>query len=180
MNHQQLSRSRDFEIVKTLESWRALSTRQIQVMFFPSLFPAQRRMSILAQRKKVSFIRLYDNPSWYFVGKEPKEIERYITLNWIRLWLVKNKKSWQVYQDWVYDIENYAAQVRVFNTWQGTYQELNIEYNPAGKFIDEGESAWSFGSVIKEEKEKIKRLLVAEVKKNGVLSMSEIMEAFTL
>jgi len=176
MNHQQQSKARDFEIVKALESWRALSTRQLQVMFFPSLRVARRRLSILAERNKIKFIREYDNPAWYFISKEPKQIERYITLNWIRLWLYKNKKC----QEWIYDIETYSSQARAFDPWEGKWTEISVEYNPAGNFENETESAWSFGTIIKEEKEKIKRLMVAETPKKGVLTMAEIMEAFAL
>lgn len=108
-NHQKGYR-RDRQVLETIAEWGTLDTEQLYLLFYPSLRVARRRLLILTSKGKLKRIReAIELPYSYFIKK--CDATR-IAINWLRIWLMKRLKSWEVLE--AFDYESSTAIVRNF------------------------------------------------------------------
>lgn len=123
MNNHQLGCRRDRLLIDTLQEWGTMDTEQIRIMFFPSLRVAQRRLQRLKDKGKVKRIReMLETPYCYYIKQYSYER---MAINWVRLWLSKQLKSWEKINEFDYD-NNIC---RVINTVTCGIKTYNVYYN---------------------------------------------------
>ena len=144
MNNHQRSCYRDRQIQQVLSEWGALDIFQLTALFFPSLKMAQKRMQRLTEMGKVKRSREnLGQPYWYYIDKKPVQIEHRLGMNWIRLWLMKNLKSWEKIYSFDYEI-NYGqlrpdGLIGIKNSQTGKYKFKFIEYDRGFNKFDKAE-----------------------------------------
>jgi hypothetical protein len=95
---------RDNAIIKQLEEWQVLDTDQIQHLYFPSLRMAQKRLQRLVELKKLHRARDYSGQAYYYyLEAKPGQACHRVGLNWVRLWLERELKSWEQLSTWQYE-----------------------------------------------------------------------------
>lgn len=123
MNNHQKGYRRDRSVIETLAEWGTMSTDQLQALFYPSARVAQRRLKILTAKGKIKrYHEVIGLPYIYSLSK-PDNVR--LSLNWLRIWLTKRLKSWEVIE--TFDYEANACIVR--NTVQNTIKTYNVFYN---------------------------------------------------
>ena len=159
MNNHVKGYRRDNAIMKALEEWKVLDTDQIQLLFFynVSLRMTQKRLQRLTDLKKIYRKRDYPGQSYYyFLGKEPGQVNHKLGINWIRLWLQHSLKSWESLSTWqyepVYNSIRPDGLAAIKNTITGKIRVLFIERecdtNPCKKvkLYNDFYSSGSYGS----------------------------------
>ena len=134
MNNHQKSYYRDKLIQETLAEWGCLDIFQLTKLFFPSLKMAQKRMQRLSESGKV--LRCRENlgqPYCYYSSKKPLQQEHRLGMNWIRLWLLLQLRSWEKIYSFNYEI-NYSVLrpdglIGIYNTVTNKYRFVFIEYD---------------------------------------------------
>ena len=91
---------RDNSILETLEQWKVLDTEQIRLLLFHELAQgrriAQNRLLRLHQRRRLNRGRdSFDQPYYYYMGKAEGQVTHRLGVNWVRLWLTRNLKTWE-------------------------------------------------------------------------------------
>ncbi len=101
-NHQ-LAYCRDKSLISLIEECKALTTEQVQLLFFPSLRTTQRRLKRLLEYKTLKRGReRLGEPYYYYLDKRPGQLEHVLGVNWIYIWLRKHVRSWERFHafDW--------------------------------------------------------------------------------
>ena len=127
MNQHQLGVRRDNLVIECLQDWGTMDTEQIRLRFFRSVRVAQRRLQIMAKKGKLKRCReAIETPySYYLKRYEPERI----ALNWVRIWMIRRLKSWEILES--FDYGTITAIVR--NTVAGTVKTYNVFYNVTRK-----------------------------------------------
>lgn len=128
---------RDNDILTALEQYRALNTDQVWVKFFSDIptgrRKAQERLLKLQQRKQVNRYRLENGTFAYYLHK-PKLIEHLIGVNWGRLWLERQARSWETTQ-WQYEVKFRSLRadglLLLRNNFTGKYRAFLVEHDCA-------------------------------------------------
>jgi hypothetical protein len=163
VNNHQMGVRRDRLVLDALAEWGTMDTEQIRLKFFPSDRVARRRLQIMTQKGKVRRIReAIETPySYYLKRYEPERI----TLNWLRLWLLKRLKSWEVME--AFDYSTNTCLIR--NTAMNTVKTYNVFYNVTRKLWIDGEAIIVFDHE-EQRREAVKRI------KATLLTVEEIRE----
>lgn len=123
MNNHQKGYRRDRTVIETLREWGTMDTEQLRILFYPSDRVARRRLKILTDKGKVKRYReAIEIPYIYSLGKH--DIER-LVLNWLRIWILRRLKSWEVIE--LFDYEMNTCSIR--NTATGGIKTINTLYN---------------------------------------------------
>lgn len=109
MSNHQRGYQRDSLILETIEQWKVLDTEQIRLMFFrgssQSHHLAQRRLLTLCKRLRLKRDRdSMDRPYYYYTQRQGQASHR-LGVNWVRLWLMRNLKSWEVLHSFEYEVD---------------------------------------------------------------------------
>ncbi|MBP2643447.1 MAG: hypothetical protein H6Q67_1334 [Firmicutes bacterium] len=134
MNNRQKGYYRDRLIQEVLAEWGVLDIYQLAQMFFPSMKMAQKRMQRLAELKKVKKSRdSIGEPYIYYAEKKPGQIEHRLGVNWVRVWLLANLRSWEKAYSFHYEV-NYGALrpdglMGIYNTVTNKHRFVFIEYD---------------------------------------------------
>lgn len=136
MNSQQLGVRRDKLVLEMLADWGTMDTSQIHMKVFPKVHVrvAQRRLQIMAKKGKLKrFREAIEIPySYYLKRYEPERI----ALNWVRIWLLKRLKSWEIMESFDYG----ANSCTIRNTIKNTVRTVNVFYNVQRKIWIDGEA----------------------------------------
>lgn len=123
MNNHQKGYRRDRTVIEALKEWGTLDTEQLRILFYPSVRVAQRRLKILVGKGKIRrFRESVELPYIYCIGKA--DTVR-LTLNWLRIWLLRRLKSWEVIEE--FDYSTNTCSIR--NTIAGSVRTYTILYN---------------------------------------------------
>lgn len=135
MNNHQKGYRRDRAVIETLQDWGTMDTEQLRILFYHSARVAQRRLKILTAKGKIKrFHEVIGLPYIYSLSK-PDNVR--LTLNWLRIWLVKRLKSWEVIE--TFDYETNTCIIK--NTVQNTIKTYNFFYNAFRKtWLNGGET----------------------------------------
>jgi hypothetical protein len=164
VNYHQLGARRDRLVLDALseKEWGCLDTDQLHYMFFPSIRVARRRLQILVKKGKLKRTReVVETPYSYFIKKCDNER---IALNWLRLWLTKRLKSWEVIDEFCYETNTCL----VLNTVTNAVKTYNVFYNVYKKIWIDGEViiVYDFEKQRQEASKRVKGtlLLLSEIK----------------
>lgn len=107
MNNHKRGYFRDNKILDLIEEWRVLDTNQIRVLVFPDtqygLRKCQNRLQTL-RRKGNIICRQISKDKPYVYSTEPREqLEHMVNINYCRLWIMQNLKSWESLWCWKYE-----------------------------------------------------------------------------
>ena len=106
MNNHELCYRRDNQILEALQTWKVMDTWILSKLYFPSLRMAQRRLQRLTEKRRINKFRpSIDSANLYYIGKRPVQIEHKLTTNWIRMYLLKQLKSWESFSAFEYEID---------------------------------------------------------------------------
>lgn len=108
MSNHQKGYSRDREIVADVEACGLLDTEQIRLMRFRGLKYgrriAQKRLLSLHKRGRLNRSRLsIEHRFYYYIGKQGRQIEHRLGVNWVRVWLIRKLKSWETLHSFDYE-----------------------------------------------------------------------------
>ncbi len=115
-------------------------------MLFPfryGLRKAQERLFKLHLGKKLLRCRLGDGSFVYYTGRRPRLMEHLLAVNWVRIWIARSCRSWEVlhsfsYED-KYDVLRTDGFAAVKNNVTGRYRfmflELDRDHNPFDKVV---------------------------------------------
>lgn len=128
---------RDRAIVELLESCGALDTDQIHLLLFQDVSKrvTQRRLKTLREKKLVKADRLtVGEPSFYYLGKRPGQVDHTLALNWVYTWTIRNLRSWEKLHSFSREIDYkilrsdgfIAIQNLVASTWDFSFIEMDI------------------------------------------------------
>lgn len=127
MNNHQKGYRRDRLVLETIAEWGVMDTEQIRLLHFPSARVAQRRLRVLADRGRLKRCReATEAPYAYFTGKY--DAGR-LALNWVRLWLTRRLKNWEVLESFDYG----ASTATILNTVTGAAKTFTVLHNATRK-----------------------------------------------
>jgi len=143
MNNHQKGYYRDRHIQETLSEWGCLDIFQLTTLFFPSLKMAQKRMQRLANKGKVQRSRAELGQPYCYYMEKPMQLEHRLGVNWMRLWLLSQLKSWERVYSFNYEI-NYGplrpdGLIGIKNTVTGKYRFMFLEFDRAFNKFDKAE-----------------------------------------
>lgn len=102
-----IGKRRDREILEAVESRRALETEQVRAIIFPGmssgLRKAQEKLLKLAKKGRLQRERVDDGVFAYFRDVRPGALRHTLGVNWLRIWLEKQMKSWEAFHSWEYE-----------------------------------------------------------------------------
>ena len=78
MNPHKVACQRDSDIIRDIGRHRILDIIQLQMLHFPSIYTAQRRMLALTRAKKVHRLRLMDSSFAYYLDTKPQQVEHFL------------------------------------------------------------------------------------------------------
>jgi len=97
--------SRDKLIISMVEEWKVVNARQVQAHMFKfpyGLRKAQERLLKLHRRGKLT--RWHGEEGYsYSLEKKNASSAHFEALNWVRIWLENNCKSWEHFHSWQYE-----------------------------------------------------------------------------
>ena len=112
-----------------------MDTEQLQTLFYPSARVAQRRLKALTDKGKIKrFRESVELPYMYSIGKP--DIVR-LVVNWLRIWILKRLKSWEVLEE--FDYQSGTCTIR--NAVAGNIRTITVLYNTNRKTWLSGETA---------------------------------------
>jgi hypothetical protein len=162
VNNHQKGYRRDRLVLETIAEWGTMDTEQLQILFYPSMRVAQRRLQKLVAKGKLKRIReCVETPYSYFVQRYDQSR---LALNWARIWLVKRLKSWEVL-----DFDYSTATIR--NTITGATKTFAVLYNVNRK-------TWLGDAVIVYDTDHQKREAAKRIQ-GELLTIDEIREEVT-
>lgn len=83
-----------------------MDTDQVRAMLFPFLYgrrKAQERLLKLYQRGRLQRERVDDGVFAYYRDARPGALRHTLGVNWVRIWLEKRLKSWEIMHSWEYE-----------------------------------------------------------------------------
>lgn len=142
---------RDKRILQAIEEYAALTTEQVQVLYFHNMQygqrKAQERLLKMHRAGKINRSRFAESPYHYYVGERPGMIKHLLATNWTRIWLQNTLPSWERLHSWSYEqdyrvlrCDGFAA---IKNSMTGKFRFVFVE-------LDRGTNA--FDKVIKYNK----------------------------
>lgn len=106
-NHRRKGLNRDRQIVRIIEECKALDTDQIWALFFSDIRygrrKAQERLLKLYKRGRLRRCRQGEGPYIYYVDEKPKQLEHLLGVNWARVWIQIQLKTWERLHSWTYE-----------------------------------------------------------------------------
>lgn len=165
MSNHQKGYSRDSSIISDIEECGILDTEQIRLLRFKGLKYgrriAQKRLLSLHKRGRISRTRLsIGHPYYYYIGKQGRQVEHRLGVNWIYCWFVANLKTWQRLK-WEYEVDiggvRPDALATIYNTIERTQRTVCVEFDRdtesssdiREKYIDEDVLVVTVGDVEK-------------------------------
>lgn len=107
MNQRLKGSRRDKEILQAIEDYGVLNTEQVKALFFSDiqsgLRKAQERLYKLHKRDRLNRCRFEDGPYCYYRERKPKTLEHLLGLNWVRIWVLKNCRTWDKIHSFNYE-----------------------------------------------------------------------------
>lgn len=140
MSNHQKGYSRDRSIIASVEEQGCLDTEQIRIMHFSGLKYgrriAQKRLLSLHKRGRVNRARLsIGHPYYYYIGRQGRQVEHRLGVNWIRVWMVAKLETWERMHSFEYEVDygilrtdGFAA---VKNKMTGAFKFYFVEYDNA-------------------------------------------------
>lgn len=106
MNNRKLGLDRDNEILHNIEAFKCLCTDQVGIRLFrgqkAGLRKAQERLLKLHQRGYIERTRV-EGQYAYYQGERPGMLLHLLSLNWVRMWIEANLKSWETIHAFNYE-----------------------------------------------------------------------------
>lgn len=106
-NPRQKGSRRDREIIHAIEECGVLNTEQVTTLFFSKIQygqrKAQERLLKLFKRGKLQRCTS-EGPYCYYLEK-PGQLQHRVELNWVRIWLEKECRSWEKIHAWKYELD---------------------------------------------------------------------------
>jgi len=110
LNQVQKGYHRDREIIRAVETHRALDANQIARLFFNDLKygkrKAQDRLAKMAENKLLKRCRYAINESYvYYLDKKSGQIEHLVATNWVYVWMLGKLQTWETLYHWSYEVD---------------------------------------------------------------------------
>lgn len=108
LNARQKGSRRDREIVHAVEEYGVLNTEQVTALFFSRIQYGQRKAQerLLKLYKRERLQRWPGEVPYCYYLKKPGQLQHKIGLNWIRIWLEKECRSWEKMHAWKYELDH--------------------------------------------------------------------------
>ena len=136
------------DIMRGIESYRALNTKQIEVLFFNNeeLFYSKRKsQEIMLKLFKAGRLnrKMIDDYYCYFLDNQPGMLKHLIDTNWVRMWFELLLHKWEKIHSWSYEQDYKILRcdgfVAIKNTIKGTYRFAFIEMDRGTNNFDKVE-----------------------------------------